>query len=337
MIRYLVRAHRCPLERRISVRTCGPLYRQWKQTKSWYRRAPEDGIEVDVPFVLTRRDDGGGAETRRPLAVLLHGAPGNYRDFSENLIPRLFAGGVDVLAPSFPDLRFSIQNKFFWHSIEERTALLRDFLRQLGITRIDALVAHSAATFLSLRILLERQEPVPTVKSLVLLAPNSHITPSVLKPRWLKSWMAESYRKEILRPLVKAIVLSSCYLGLTPVKPDVENVMLSLITYSKSGYQEGDKLLEAVARMKLPTLVAISRNDRLLSYSLFVEVCAVLGASEADMWHFDGDGRMLRPGKLDSWLKVLNFEKGSHYPFVKHPDVCADEILQLLQRRPPSS
>ncbi|KAM7292071.1 hypothetical protein ISCGN_025335 [Ixodes scapularis] len=272
------------MERRISVRTCGPLYRQWKQTKSWYRRAPEDGIEVDVPFVFTRRDDGGGAETRRPLAVLLHGAPGSYRDFSENLIPRLCA----------EDLRFSIQNEFFWHSIEERTALLRDFLRQLGITRIDALVAHSAATFTSLRILLERQEPVPTVKSLVLLAPNSHITPSVLKPRWLKNWMAESYRNEILRPFVKAIILSSCYLGLSPVKPDVDNAMLSLITYCKSGYREGDKLLEAVARMKLPTLVAISRNDRLLSYSLFLEVCAVLGASEGDMWHFDGEGRMLR-------------------------------------------
>ncbi|EEC13828.1 hydrolase/acyltransferase, putative [Ixodes scapularis] len=243
------------MERRISVRTCGPLYRQWKQTKSWYRRAPEDGIEVDVPFVFTRRDDGG-------------------------------------------DLRFSIQNEFFWHSIEERTALLRDFLRQLGITRIDALVAHSAATFTSLRILLERQEPVPTVKSLVLLAPNSHITPSVLKPRWLKNWMAESYRNEILRPFVKAIILSSCYLGLSPVKPDVDNAMLSLITYCKSGYREGDKLLEAVARMKLPTLVAISRNDRLLSYSLFLEVCAVLGASEGDMWHFDGEGRMLRSGEL---------------------------------------
>lgn len=61
---------------------------------------------------------------------------------------------------------------------------------------------------------------------------------------------------------------------------------------------QGDKLLEAVARMKLPTIVAISRNDRLLSYSLFLEVCAVLGASEGDMWHFDGEGRMLRSGEL---------------------------------------
>ncbi|CAN7999104.1 unnamed protein product, partial [Ixodes hexagonus] len=285
-------------EHHISVRTCGPLYRQWRQTKSWYRNAPEDGIVVDVPFIFTRWDNGVGAETRRPLAVILHGAPGTYRDFSENLIPRLCAGGVDVLAPTFPDLRFSIRNKFFWHSIEERTALLMDFLRQLDIARIDVLVAHSAAIFPSLRILLERQEPVPAVKSLALLAPNSHVTPSVLKPRWLKGWMAESYRSAALRPLIGAVLLSSCYLGLIPVKPEVHDAMLSLITYWKSGYHEGDKLLEAVARMKIPTLVAISKNDRLLSYSVLVEVCTALGASEQDMWHFDGNEQIRRSGKI---------------------------------------
>lgn len=319
-------------EHHTCVRTCGPLYRQWKQTKPLYRNAPEDGIDVSVPFTFTRWDDGLCGDTRRPLAVLLHGAPGGYRDFSENLIPRLRAEGVDVLAPTFPDLTFSAQNKYFWHSIEERTALLKDFLRQLDITRIDVLVAHSAAIFPSLRILLEEQEAVPVVKSLALLAPNSHVTPKVLKPKWLKNWMADSYHNVMLRPLVRAVMRSLCYLSLIPVKPEVDNAMLSLITYCKSGYREGDKLLEAVARMKIPTLVAISRNDRLLCYSVLVEVCNVLGASERDMWYFDKDGRIQRSGELDSWLKVLNFEKGSHYPFVRHPDICADEILKLLQR-----
>lgn len=51
---------------------------------------------------MTRWDDGGGSGGRRPLAVVLHGAPGGYGDFSENLVPRLCAAGVDVLVPNFP-------------------------------------------------------------------------------------------------------------------------------------------------------------------------------------------------------------------------------------------
>ncbi|KAM7292126.1 uncharacterized protein ISCGN_025373 [Ixodes scapularis] len=320
-------------EHRVSVRTCGALYRQWRKTKPEYRDAPEDGVVVDIPFVFTRWDDGGGSGGRRPLAVVLHGAPGGYGDFSENLVPRLRAAGVDVLVPNLPGMAFSLQNKFFWHSIEERTALLKDFLKEMNITRIDALVAHSAAIFPSLRITLEEPGAAPAVKSLALLAPNSILTPKTLEPLWLTRRIVRAYRRfPLLRPLVGAVVRTAHSLGLSPLKPVVEDFMLSVTTYLESRYAESSPLLEAVSLRRLPTLVAISRDDRLLPYPVLLAVCTTLGAGEEDMWCFGPDGQLRRPGKPDSWLKVVCFDKGSHYPFIKQPDVCADEILQLLRR-----
>ncbi|XP_077560246.1 uncharacterized protein LOC144175073 isoform X1 [Haemaphysalis longicornis] len=317
----------------LQVNTCGDLYREWRKTRQHYRHAPTEGIDVDVPFVCSRMtEEGAYVETGRPLAVLLHGAPGSYRDFSENLIPRLQARGVDILAPNFPDMAFSLRNKFFWHTVEERTALLGDFLKKLGVNRIDALVAHSASIYPSLRLLLEGNGG-PKVKSLVLLAPNSHITPQVLKPLWATDWMIESYRNSFLRPLVSGLVLLACYFGFRPNKPVVQDVLLSLTTYKLSGFDRGgEKLLEAVAQRQLPTLVAISKNDRLLCYRVLMGVCSALGASPEDLWYYDKEGKLTTPGTSGSWLKVLSFEHGTHYPFVKHPDICADEIVHLLQR-----
>lgn len=92
------------VENRVRLSTCGCLYREWRKTRPAYRNAPADGIEVDVDFVCSAMsaDQSSFVETGRPLAVLLHGAPGSYRDFSENLTPRLLERGVDILAPNFP-------------------------------------------------------------------------------------------------------------------------------------------------------------------------------------------------------------------------------------------
>ncbi|KAH7954748.1 hypothetical protein HPB49_021459 [Dermacentor silvarum] len=322
------------VENRLRLSTCGALYQEWRKARRQYRDAPTDGIEVDVDFVCSAMsaDQSSFVETGRPLAVLLHGAPGSYRDFSENLTPRLMGRGVDVLAPNFPDMSFSLRNKFYWHTVEERTALLRDFFKTLGVRRIDTLVSHSASIYPSLRLLVENGD-APKIDSLVLLAPNSHVTPALLKPLWMTECMIQAYRFPVLRPLVSTLVLFMIHSGIMPVKPVVQDIVLSLTTYMWSGFNKGgERLLEAVARKQIPTVVAISENDRLLSYDVLMAVCTVLGASPEDLWRYNKEGQLLATGTSENWLKVLSFENGTHYPFVRHPDICADEIVQLLQR-----
>ncbi|XP_077560247.1 uncharacterized protein LOC144175073 isoform X2 [Haemaphysalis longicornis] len=269
----------------LQVNTCGDLYREWRKTRQHYRHAPTEGIDVDVPFVCSRMtEEGAYVETGRPLAVLLHGAPGSYRDFSENLIPRLQARGVDILAPNFPG------STPWLPTVRQSTRACGYCWKGMG-------------------------------------------GPRVLKPLWATDWMIESYRNSFLRPLVSGLVLLACYFGFRPNKPVVQDVLLSLTTYKLSGFDRGgEKLLEAVAQRQLPTLVAISKNDRLLCYRVLMGVCSALGASPEDLWYYDKEGKLTTPGTSGSWLKVLSFEHGTHYPFVKHPDICADEIVHLLQR-----
>lgn len=223
----------------LRLRTCGALYQKWRNERPAYRNAPADGIEVDVRFVCSAMsaDQSSFVETGRPLAVLLHGAPGSYRDFSENLTPRLLRRGVDVLAPNFPDMAFSLRNKFYWHTVEERTTFLRDFFKKLGVRRIDTLVSHSASIYPSLRLLVENGD-APTINSLVLLAPSSHVTPSILKPVWMTELIFRAYRNPLLRPLVSALVLFMSYSGIVPVKPVVQDLLLSLTTYKLSGFDK---------------------------------------------------------------------------------------------------
>lgn len=145
--------------------------------------------------------------------------------------------------------------------------------------------------------------------------------------------MIQAYRSSLLRPLVSALVLFMSHSGILPVKPVVQDIVLSLTTYMWSGFNKGgERLLEAVARKQIPTVVAICENDRLLPYDVLMAVCTVLGASPEDLWRYSKEGQLLATGTSESWLKVLSFENGTHYPFVRHPDICADEIVQLLQR-----
>ncbi|XP_064482650.1 uncharacterized protein LOC135395345 [Ornithodoros turicata] len=312
----------------VDVRTCVDLYNEWRHTKPFYRNAPDNGIVVNVPYVSTLTDDACSSESP-PLAVLLHGAPGSFWDFSDNLIPTLRGQGVDILAPKLPNLAFSAKNTFFWHTVEERTALLKDWLMQLGVKRIDTLVAHSAGVYPAMRIILEG---VAEVKSLVLLAPNSHLSPRAVEPIWLTSRLVSAYKYPSLRPWIRPLIWTLLHIGPAPLKPVIDDVMLSLITFMESRYKEGDKLLKQIAERHLPTLVIISKNDRLLQYKTLTAVCEVLGRSEEDFWCYDDDLHLISKGTQDSWPKVVCFDKGTHFPFIRYPDICGREVVELLGR-----
>lgn len=134
----------------------------------------------------------------------------------------------------------------------------------------------------------------PTINSLVLLAPSSHVTPSILKPVWMTELIFRAYRNPLLRPLVSALVLFMSYSGIVPVKPVVQDLLLSLTTYKLSGFdKDGERLVESVAVKQIPTLVAISENDRLLGYNVLMAVCTVLGASPKDLWRYGKEGQLL--------------------------------------------
>lgn len=87
----------CSLE----IQTCGSLYEKWKSKKRMYRRAPKDGVTMNVDYVDTKELNPITHDPAAPVVLTLHGAPGTYDDFAplaHDLVPH----GARIISPNFP-------------------------------------------------------------------------------------------------------------------------------------------------------------------------------------------------------------------------------------------
>ncbi|KAK8783618.1 hypothetical protein V5799_010016, partial [Amblyomma americanum] len=90
-------------EHTVKVHTCAKLYQDWRKWKPGYQNAPAKGIEVDLGYLHTGLDKPAAQREGRPTVLLLHGAPGSYRDFTQ-LVPFLDSQGATVISPRWPGL-----------------------------------------------------------------------------------------------------------------------------------------------------------------------------------------------------------------------------------------
>lgn len=107
-----------------------------------YQYAPvnDDGLQLRVNYADTALDST--EQTFEKVIVAVHGCPGYYTNF-DSLIEHFRHTKVRVIAPNLPDFGHTRSTNTFWHSTEEKSAFLRDFLDQLGITTVDCLISHS--------------------------------------------------------------------------------------------------------------------------------------------------------------------------------------------------
>ncbi|KAL1438118.1 hypothetical protein MTO96_048209 [Rhipicephalus appendiculatus] len=327
-------------DRNITVTTCADLYKSWRGTRRGYSSAPTNGLPVPVSFVhtgLDRSERAGptpAAQTesrpsRRPVVVILTGAPGSYTDFV-HLIPFLDRHGVDVVAPAWPDLAFSRQSGCWWHSSEEKTNLALDFLRAVGVTEADMLVAHSSGAYPAMRLIC--REDGLKVKSLTLLAPAGYSQINVMRPGWFTSLLSRLYQQPLTQRMVNALALAFLVATRHPLRRDVDNVLLAMKAMLYADKAQFKKDAEEVAARKLPVLVAISDNDKLIDLPVSLETVGILGGSPESTWHYDQEKRLKKRGNGNGPVKTLRFEKGTHYLFTRCADVINDEILDLLKR-----
>lgn len=322
-------------DRNITVTTCADLYKSWRGTRYGYSRAPAGGLSVPVSFVhtgLDRTERAGptpaSAPSRRPVAVILTGAPGSYKDFVQ-LIPFLDRHGVDVVAPAWPDLAFSRQSMCWWHSSAEKTNLALDFLRAIGITEADMLVAHSSGAYPAMRLIC--REDGLKVKSLALLAPAGYSQINVMRPDWFTKFLSRMYQQPLTQRLVNALALGFLVATRHPLRRDIDNVLLAMKAMLYADKAQFKKDAEAVAASKLPVLVAISDNDKLIDLPVSLETVGILGGSPESTWYYDHERQLKKRGNGNGPVKTLRFEKGTHYLFTRCADVINQEILELLK------
>lgn len=322
-------------DRNITVTTCADLYKSWRGTRRGYSRAPASGLPVPVSFVhtgLDRTERAGpmpaSAPSRRPVVVILTGAPGSYKDFV-HLIPFLDRHGVDVVAPAWPDLAFSRQSMCWWHSSAEKTNLALDFLKAVDITEPDMLVAHSSGAYPAMRLIC--REDGLKVKSLALLAPAGYSQINVMRPDWFPKFLSRMYQQPLTQRLVNALALAFLVVTRHPLRRDIDNVLLAMKAMLYADKAQFKKDAEAVAASKLPILVAISDNDKLIDLPVSLETVGILGGSPESTWYYDHEKQLKKRGNGNGPVKTLRFEKGTHYLFTRCADVINQEILELLK------
>ncbi|CAN8026741.1 unnamed protein product [Ixodes persulcatus] len=310
-------------DRWVTVRTCGELYRDWRHWKPGYQNAPPQGIEVPVCYLHTGLDRAWDAG--RPTVLLLHGAPGSYRDFTD-LVPFLDRVGATVVSPTWPDLKLSYRVGTFWHSAEEKTHLLADFLRAINISKIDLVVAHSSAIYPSLNMM--TRPGMPTVGGLALLAPAGHQL-----VRWVSSpphfllagaLYAQAKLKTWRRLLHRLVVKCACVVlsrGKASERKSDDACPIDAFVFSSPSRSCATPDRTASECIPLKCLSGVHESR------ISLKMVSTFPTELRRFWY-----EPLTTCAQEGSKKVLLFKKGGHYLFRRHPEVINSAILEWLHR-----
>lgn len=84
--------------KKVTITTCKKVYSDPLQARYIFKKCPSSGIQIDVDYLDTNCSD---VDQKRPTILAVHGAPGNYNDYSA-VISRFKEKGFRVVAPNFP-------------------------------------------------------------------------------------------------------------------------------------------------------------------------------------------------------------------------------------------
>lgn len=156
------------------------------------------------------------------------------------------------------------------------------------------LVAHSSGSFPALRMISD--ENGLKVKSLALLAPAGHRLITKMRPYWFTEWLGWQYRWPWSRRILELIGLAFLTVTRHPLHRNMDNVFLAMKTMLYADYNQLRKDAEALAARKLPTMLAISDNDKLIDLPISLELVKILGGSPDSAWYYDQEKRLKQKG-----------------------------------------
>lgn len=318
-------------ERHVTVHACADLFREWKRTRPGYKYVNEEGISVPLSYIHTGQDRQASAG--EPVVFALHGAPGSYREF-DSLVPVLDAQGASVIVPTMPDLTFSMRTQGFWHSVEERTDLIKKFLKTINVREIDMMVGHSSSMYPMLQLAL--YDPEIKVKSLVFIAPPGCRRITQLSPYWMMKAFDEWFRVPWLQNFMCGLAVYIVRVLGKPNNNHMKGVILSMITIRNARYDEAGPMMRELKRRGVPMLMLYGERDKLIDREVSEEMAAMMGVQPTHMHIFQGkddaEAVQEQTGKLDGNCEVVCFKQGTHYAFKKYPSLFNDFILKFWKR-----
>lgn len=317
------------------VNVCGRFALNNVLLRPWFLRyIPKGGYPININYIDTKpeAENDGSVKT----IVILHGTPGSYYDYFKFLVT--FGETYRIIIPNFPDFSQTLETGCFWHSAEEKSEYVVDFLKHLNVSKVDCLISHSMAAYATSYLwIYANWDTYFKLGSICLLSPVGMYKMSLLE-RLRLAIIANMCRSSALRQVIgQQMMASSKILNKKAKKSSIlsnfDVAALKALTLNLSNYEKYHLRLKVLAESQIPTLFTFSSNDRQYTPNVFYDQLFELEASADDFDIYEQyDNELIQSSSNRNWLKVVDFRSAGQYLFNTHPDVIHSYIAELIDR-----
>ncbi|CAG2115354.1 unnamed protein product [Medioppia subpectinata] len=248
---------------------------------------------------------------------------------SERVIIEFKEFPIRVIVPQMPEFSLTRLSMAFWHSNDERSQFIRDFLQAINVTKIDCLVSHSGGTNANSKIWSDPQEL--TIGSICLFSPFvfwklPHFQTVCRYWAQVGETTAGINAMDALRPDKMARDLGFM-LSLESV-----DEMLLCGHFSRSDTDKLHHRLEYIRSHQIPTLLVHGERDDLVPNDHFQHFVRDLGATDEHIVRYSCDKNFAIESvpQSDHWIQVITFKAGGHLSYIKYSDIVNKHIVNHL-------
>ena len=319
------------------VNVCGRFAQHNVLFRPWFLRyIPKGGYPIDINYIDTKPEANNDDESIKTI-VILHGTPGSYYDYFKMLVT--FGDMYRIIIPNFPDFSQTLKTGCFWHSAEEKSEFVVDFLKHLNVSKVDCLISHSMAAYTTSYLwIYANWDTYFKLGSICLLSPVGMYKLS-RRERLRLGLIANMCRSSALRQLIGRQVMSSSKLlnkrmsKKSSILSNFDVAAWKALTLNLSNYENYHLRLKVLADSQIPTLFTFSSNDQQYTPNVFYDQLYELEASANDFDIYEQyDNELIQSSTNQNWLKVVDFRSAGQYLFNTHPDVIHSYIAELIDR-----
>lgn len=312
------------------VNVCERFARRPVIFRPWFLRyIPKGGYPIKIDYIDTKPEAKNNENEDFKTIVLLHGTPGSYYDFFRFIVD--FGTKYRIICPNFPNFNHTIETGVFWHSAEEKSEFVADFLKDLNIKKVHCLIAHSLAAYTASYLWIYcNNDNYFKLNSICLLSPIGKYQFSSLQRLSMKMISQ-------LSRLLAFRIIPSGWLNLkkSPIQNIFSNNDLAawkILTENLSNYKNYHIRLKVLHSMKIPTLFIFCSNDKLYSPLIYYDQLYQLQVDNNDFDIYEQyENNLIQKSENNSWIKVVDFRSGGHYMHSTHSYLIHSYIDELLE------
>ncbi|XP_003738332.1 uncharacterized protein LOC100905073 [Galendromus occidentalis] len=322
----------------ITVTGLKPLYSEWSTIKPYLPPMPPEDITFDMPFVRVRSKPAFEGE-KCLRVVAFHGMPGNGEHFQALGEALAETCNVDFIAPTFPDLKFTLEKRAFWQSTEERLALLEVFLKAIDVRDVDISIGHSTGGWAAVNMSLG----VGNLKSrsFCLVCTNIPRFIRYIGPKWFQGNLCRALHYKFMEPLVVLayeLIISTFRLRRKMTAFDAMSSAFPQYAMRYWEEQNAPRSIREAVEKGVPRMMVYGGRDYLLKLEFSHLLASDLGNPDPKN-HYTYEGKEDKQLKLiqqpqdDSDLPItVHFTQGGHHCYQQYPETMAKHLLQLANR-----